>query len=98
MHNPFSTPTASTSYFEVPGKIESALSFIRFAHGVTTGSAGDGIVSVPAANARELTPGEQKVYDAALRTLFRYFNDPCLDHSSQVSRPSDDDPKERVPA
>lgn len=61
----------------MPPRITAALDYLRFAEGLRNPPARfDG----QAPEARELGPAEQKVYDAALGVLKRYFEDPSPDN------------------
>lgn len=79
----------------MPSKIQAAMDYLRFAHAVKSGECGLG--SDWKKEGRDLTASEQKVYDAALATLLRYFNSGGFGAEFKRDDNPPDDPKGRVP-
>lgn len=80
----------------MPGKIEAALDFCRFARTIQVGEQ-NVISGVTESSGRALDSSEKRAYDAALACLTEFFNsdEELAAHSSEPPPP--DDPKEKVP-
>lgn len=58
----------------IPPKIQAALSFVSFCHGVTAGSPSH-VVGGSSEGGRALSAIEKRCYDAALTSMTEYFNE-----------------------
>lgn len=68
------------------------MEYIRFAEGVRGGKTGGGMMGSEdwKSESRQLTRQEQAVYDAALKTLLDYFNEPGVEGAPGRKNPPDD--------
>ena len=69
----------------IPGKIQAAMDYLRFAQSLETGPIGYGGDEWKQGAGRELNRRERAVYDAALDALLTYFQDAPVDQDQSVA-------------